>query len=311
MRRIVFINDASRAFIDFQRDRVLEEWEVEKANLKTIERISEAGISSLFGAAPTALLQLTDKSQLSPLVEAIEKLSDATIEAIGESGLLITADIDKRSTGKLGKAVEAMGGRVISVASKGAAKAIIDTLHLNRSAKEFMEDYAGDDYSSIVGVAAALSKLSPEQQAKVTAEDILLRIPTPPGSVPPWELEKPLMAGNVTDTVKLFRRIVAVQHLLIPLAVLKNKFVLAWRTSAVLQEDPGATTDKIAVILGVPDNYPLKLALQSAKKYGHSKLDKVIKLVAKTEAQVKGGSATSASTNMEIMLVSIINTLKG
>lgn len=60
-------------------------------------------------------------------------------------------------------------------------------------------------------------------QPKVSVEDIALRMPLPPGSIPPWEIEKPLMDGDVTEAITTWRRISQNSHPLLLLASLMKK----------------------------------------------------------------------------------------
>lgn len=326
--RLVFIADKSEAYTTFERDRVLDEWSVAREETRAVESLDEVGHSSLFGPAPVSLLLLSDKDQVRLVAENLKKADQATLDRIFNPGLIIYTNVDRTSTKTIEKTIVELGGQIIL--AKGSSKEtptskLVDDLSVSNEAKQFLKDYAGDDYGSILGLVKTVSALSKRQQQAITIQDLIVRMPTPPGAIPPWEIEPAILSGNITKAIELYRRVSETSHLLIVMAILKNKFRLVYKVSSLLQENPRHTTASISKTLSpapanpkatkeekariskasTPDNYPLKLALTSAKKLGYQRASKIAEIVAETERKIKGGAAGDPHIHMERMIIEI------
>jgi DNA polymerase III delta subunit len=307
--KLVLIIDKSQSYINFQKDTILKEWGVESEDLKKVSGLSQVGSSTLFGKAPTALLELTDINSVKDFLKSLTDLnaSNSVESSLGE-GLIVMSDVSRQSTKKLETLVAELGGSVI-IAKPGASEKmsvgekLVNDLGFTREVKRYILDYVGDDYEALIPIVRGLSDLPKKSHSSVTVEDIYMRLPKAPGSVPPWEIERPLFAGDLTKAIDIFRRVHQNSSLLIVLSILKNKMDLSYRSAAILWDEPSKSSAGIASSLGVQDNYPLKLAIGHAKKYGIIKLQKISELMAETERKVKGGSATPGDVTMELMLV--------
>lgn len=312
---IALIIDKAEAYVNFQKVKLLEDWGYEHADTKSISDVQEAGAASLFGDAPVSLITFQEKEDVQAAFEKLSKASEETLTRYGTPGLIMMTAVDRRSTAKLEKLVKSMGGVLVLAKEKSSdktpvAKTLLNDLNLNREVKEFLADHAGDDYTSILGLIRTLSELSPAQQRNLSILDVAMRLPTPPGGVPPWEIERPLLAGNLTETIKIYRRISSTSHLLVPLKILSNKFKTSWKVSSILSVQPNTSQADLALALGVPNNYGLKLAMDQAKRYGEKKLQKILSDIAESEAMVKGASSANSDVIMEILLTKIHNTLR-
>lgn len=307
--KLALIIDKSQSYTDFQKERVLKEWNVAPSDLKRIKSLAEAGASTLFGKAPTSILRLYDIDSVKDFFKTLEEVKKAdTIKSIASEGLLILTDVARNSTKKLEAIIVELGGEVI--ASKAGSKdtmstgeRVINDLNFTREVKNYLLAYVGDDYEALIPIARSLSEIPKDQHSRITIEDIYIRLPKSPGTVPPWEIEKPLFGGDITKTIEIFRRIHKNSTLLIVLAVMRNKISLAHKVGALLAADPKMNSASIAEALVVPDNYSLKLATNNYKKFGTERLDKLINLIANAETKVKGGSAMPGDVIMEMMLV--------
>lgn len=307
--RLALIADKSQSYTDFQKERILNDWSVSSSELKNIKRLSEAGGSTLFGKPPTALLTLGDLNEVKDFVKALSDIHESGgIDNVVGEGLIIMTPVARTSTKKLETLIADLGGEVIIAKPSAKDKMttgekLINDLDFRREVKDYILSYVGEDYEALIPIARSLSDLPRDQHKKITIEDIYIRLPKAPGAVPPWEIEQPLFSGNITKTISIFRRVNQNSSLLVILAVLKNKVTLAYRAGALLEDSSRIKTADIAARLGVPDNYPLKLAIGYHKKYGIDKLEKLTQLIAETERKVKGGSATPPDVTMEVMLV--------
>jgi len=151
----------------------------------------------------------------------------------------------------------------------------------------------------------SLETLTPKQQSMITVSDLMIRLPQPPGSIPPWEIEKPLMQGDVPETISVYRRIILHSHPLVVLSVLRNKIQLMWRIAAL--EHFHGITDRaqLSAVLSVSNSYALKLAQNMSRQLGLAVCQKLTELIAQAETDLKGGSQADNSVTMELLLVKI------
>lgn len=326
--RIALIVDKHEAYIAFERDRLLSEWGIDRDQVSSITSVNQAGHATLFGAAPLSVLSLNDKDEIQSALAILKDATPETLKRLSTPGLIMHSNANRNTTRSLEKTVSDLGGVVLE--SKGSSKndtptsKIIDTLFIAPAAKKFLKEYIGDDYTSVLGLVRTVGKLSPKHQAAIGIEDLLVRLPQPPGAVPPWGIEPAILSGDVNKAIELYRRVSKTSHLLVVLSILKNKFYLVYKVAAILDSNPNATTASVSKALSpevpsnaskdvrdrlmkasVQDNYALKLALGTAKKIGLAKATGILELIASTEAKVKGGSSGDPHIFMERMIVSI------
>lgn len=313
--RLVLIVDESSAYTSFERDKVLRDWSVERADTRLISKVDESGIASLFGDAPVSILTFETKEDVKAAADKLKSSTESEVKRYLTPGLIMLTNVSRVSTKSLEKLVAELDGEIILSKTSGSKESptnkLVDELQIAREAKEFLKDYAGDDYGSILGLIKTIGALTPKQQQGITIEDLLVRIPTPPGAIPPWEIEPALLRGNVTKAIELYRRVAQNSHLLVVLAVLKNKFKLVFKVASLLADNPSIQIATVSKVLGVPNNYPLKLAYDSAKKIGLRNSMKILEIMVETERRVKGGSSGNPHIHMESMLVQIAFLAKG
>lgn len=314
MVNIALVADKQAAYVSFERDRILKDWGVAWEETRGIQDVAEAGLSSLFGDAPVSVLELPDKENIKSLVEKLKAAKDSDWKRWSTPGIIMLTSVDRNSTKTLEKLIQDHGGEVVlskenSKDKNPPAARLVDELHISRDAKVFLKDFAGDDYSSILSLMKTLGDLTPKQQQSITVDDLLVRLPQAPGGIPPWEIEPAILNGNVTKAVELYRRVSETSSFLIVLAILKNKFNLVFKIASLMSLNPGMNLDQVAKALKVPNNYPLRLAYDSAKRIGLKKATQIIELMATTEAKVKGGSSGNPHVMMESTIVQVSTTV--
>lgn len=312
--KIALVVDKSQSYLDFQRDRILEKWGVEES--ESVKSFSEVGEATIFGDPPSSIIFVSDINTIKKLVEDLTKAQQNNIlDSRLEQGLVITTTVARVSTKKLESFIKEVDGIIVFAKENSKDKTsvtdkLLNETFLNKEVKSFLSNYIGDDYDTLISLLRNISVLSQKQQSKLDVDDIFIRLPQAPGSVPPWEIEKSLMSGNANETIELYRRISQHSHYLVVLSILKNKIQLSWRISSLLNIDPSMSVANIASSLSVPNNYPFKLALESAKKIGYTKLEYCLSVLADTEAKVKGGSSADGNVIMEIALMKILSKLR-
>lgn len=314
--KLTLIIDKSESYIGFEKVNVLKKWGIDEAEVENVDSLSRVGEETIFGDSFTSVLSVNILDSWKKLVLEFQKLVDAgEIEYKVRQGLIITSTLARNSTKKMEELVKKAGGEVIVAKESAKDKTnvsakMLSKLKLANPVKDFLVEYAADDYDSLVSVIQSISDLPPAAQAKISIEDMYIRLPKPPGAVPPWELEKPLLAGNVEQTIEMYRRITSHSHFLVVLSLVKNKMLLSWRIASLQQSTPRLSEAAAAEQLGQAKNYPFKLAYDNASRTGYDKLLKIIEILLKAEADVKGGSSADSSVVMEIALIRIAQIFK-
>lgn len=313
MMKLALVIDKAITYVEYERDKVLKSWDV--TSYEREKNLSNVGEATIFGPADTSVLHLTDINSVKKTVDDLQRIIDNDeAEKKFSSGLVITTIVARNSTKKLEKLVSDLGGKVIvakenSKDKTNVSEKILNDLNLQYDVRKFLVDYSADDYDSIINVVRNISSIPFDKQRFVSIEDVVMRMPQPPGSIPPWEIEKPIMAGDANKTIELFRRINYHSHYLVVLSVLKNKFLTSWRISGLLATG-NYSLASAAEALGVANNYPFKLAYNTAKSLGVETLTFCVKILADTEMKVKGGSSADSIIHMELALVQIANKLR-
>lgn len=313
--KLALILDKSSAFRDFQRMSILKQWQSD-TDVQRVNSLDEVGQETIFGNPPTAVMELDDISTVKKLVKDLESYSSTKeLNHKLRYGLVLVSGANRNSIKKLEQIVNHLGGRVILAKESSKDKSSVTTrllsnLSLGRSEKRFLEDYVADDYDSSLSLLRSLETLTPKQQSMITVADLMIRLPQPPGSIPPWEIEKPLMQGDVPETISVYRRIILHSHPLVVLSVLRNKIQLMWRIAAL--EHFHGITDRaqLSAALSVSNSYALKLAQNMSRQLGLSICQKLTALIAQAETDLKGGSQADNSVTMEFLLVQITEQMR-
>lgn len=311
---LTLVLNKSSAFIDFQKERFFAENGVSPENTQVIKTLGHAGSVGLFGDAPASILELENTDQIKSTLKQMSAMSEAgSLKGIIDSHLFMHSKLPRTGTKKLEQAVAESGGRVIVVTAKknepSIVEQILNELNLNQQTRRFLVAYVGEDYDTVLPLVRSISSIPKEAQKAITEEDLYIRLPQPEGSLAPWMIEKPLLAGNVSETIKTFRRITSHVHYLVVLSILTNKFTGAYKVSALLDSNPRMSDKDLAAAADVAAN-TLWLLKKYHKDYGTQKLNKVLSILTKLDGDVKGMSSASPVINFELSLVRISDTLR-
>lgn len=314
MVKFALVLDKSQAYLNFQRERLLKEWQVDKSDTQSAKSLKSIGSATLFGGVPTSIINIERTEDVKTLVEELESSSPETLSATFEAGLIITCNADRRYTKKLEAIVKKLGGQVTSPPSGKSEESVpvklVKELGLKPSVRDFLLQYVGQDVEAVLPMLESLSAIPREYHSRITEEDIYYRMPQPPGSVPPWEIEKFVFAGDVGKAIEIARRINQHSSYLLWLAVLKKKVTTAYRAAQLLTIQPSMSDNDLAAALGVPTK-GLYFTKKNAKSYGPAKLEKAMMVIAQGEAKIKGASAAPGEAVSEMMLVELCHIMGG
>lgn len=309
---IILIVEKSDVYSDYLKSEYLNEWNVSIGDVKKIEKLDEAGGKTLFGEAPPSILTVSTPAKVKELVKDLENaIKKEKLEEYIENGLIIIAKVNRVSTKKLETIVKNNNGKIeVLEKNENIPIKILNTVHLTSEVRNFLLEYVGDDFESLIPLVRILKKSPPHIQKKATIESVYLRLPKPPGSVPPWEVENALFEKDLNKAIDVFRRIDRSSSFLVVLSMLKNKFMIAYRIAALLAENPNFTDVQITKILNMPNNYYYKKIKQISIKYKIEKLEKIVELLIETENNVKGAVNIKGSIQMEVSLIKLNQLLK-
>lgn len=307
--------DASDAWVD---NRVTEVSNTLVQTLGTdkkyISSLQDAGMESLFGDVPVSIVQLNDASNVKSFVDQWEKMKDDDREEIISYGLVVASTVNRNSTRKLESIAKKWGtlhlSRENSKDKVSPAEKMLAETKLSSDVKKYILQRVGDDYAQAVSVLKDISSIPPKLQPKVSVEDIALRMPLPPGSIPPWEIEKPLMDGDVTEAITTWRRISQNSHPLVVTSLMKKKISLLLRISTVLKIEGNISKSNMAEKLGENDNYPFKISYDAARARQYDKIVKASEVMFSLEKNLKGESKADQDILMENAIINLCRYLR-
>lgn len=292
--KIEFIMSDSEAHLRDEVLRISKDWGFSKSNVKTIEEWNPAlvrGSVSLFGEVSMIHLDLSDKNKLKTFVSLIsdKKTKDMFEGNWSGPGLIITCTT-AQGTKKIETLVTSSGGKVHKKAKPAEMKkALFKRLKLNESVKSFLDSYAGEDYQILIGVVNEIEKLDEKTQKEMKIEDVLVRIPSKPGSLPPWEFINPLLNANAKQAIELYERAVVGSHVLVTMKLARAKLQLLHRIK-ILQQAGIYKAEEQARILGERNGPNIWTVAKVAQRLSVPTTEYIAKLCVQTEANLKGYS---------------------
>lgn len=303
----------SGALLDFKKIDTLKEWGFQDREIKKVHKVAEAGASVLFGTPPVSIITIENLKHLKEVVEELEKNTNSNKKIKADNGLIILTDAAANSTKKLTTLVEKLGGEVDNTTKSTSTKndnAIISELKLSKEVETFLIEYAGQEAGNLVTVLKVLSDIPQAQRRRVGVDDVLVRLPLPAGSLPPWDLEKPLFAKDVNKSIITYRRIAGKTGPLLALWNLNDKFQKMYKAAFLLKNQAGIKDEEIIKILKISNPNVYKYGIKpQVSKLGVDKLEKIVKIIIKLDSDIKSG-ATKSDVRFEIGLVEIIEVIK-
>lgn len=214
----------------------------------------------------------------------------------------------KRSAGvpkKLKEALAKHGAQVekTDIDSKSAAAYIDKQLghvgvNLDRQARSTLVQHLGDDTNRVVGIARSLYSAHGNNPIGIAELEPFLGSK---GSVPPWELTDTIASGNIGGALNICRRIIhgGERH---PLAVLATLVTHYSRMASL--DGSGIGNDRQAgQYLGVKGStYPLKKAIQQARRLGSANVKESWALLAEADLDLRGRNANDAEAILEVLV---------
>lgn len=294
MSKLIFIMDDSEAFLRDEVIRISSSWGFVKSNVKTTEdwkaSLGKSSIS-LFGEKNIVHLDLSDANKLKSFVSL---LSDKKNKSMFENnwygeGLIITST-HARGTKKIEDLVKLSKGEVHKKAKpKETKKTLLSRIKVSKDIKDFLDDYAGEDYQLIIGVVNQIEEMDEKKQKSLTIDEVVVRLPSKPGALPPWEFINPMLEGNAKKAIDLYERSVEGSHVLVTMKLAKSKLQLLYRLK-LLQEVGVKDSKKQAEIVGERNGPNIWIPAKVAQNISLQTAEYLAKLTVRIEADLKGHS---------------------
>lgn len=314
--RLHLVSDDQESFAKFLAESLWEEWGVDLSEITQTNSLNGPAGLTLFGDTPPVQLKIDKNTNIPALTEGLEGIGKSGLETAYASGLiLVSGGVGVQKLKKLEKAVKGLGGtsqiKTKSAASKENANELLSLLSLNSESRNFLKDYVGEDYTTLLPLVRSISKLPKAQQRKITVEMLTDRIPQPPGAVPPWEMEKPFYKGDKSEVIRIAHRVIqgTPSRVLLVMWFFRTKISDLARVSSVLAQDPKISTEDLSNATGVK-GYPLTLARNRAKSLSNSKILEMTELVLEYDRLIRGGSSMNGIVLVEILIVELMNKLQ-
>jgi DNA polymerase-3 subunit delta len=217
--------------------------------------------------------------------------------------------LNKRSSGlpkKLNEVLKTLGVSVTKTdVSQKESGAWIDHqlqefgLSLDNQARRLLGDHLGDNVNRLVGIARSL--LATHGAGTRLGVDEIAPYLGSAGDVPPWDLTDAISNGDIPSSLRTCRRMVhgGERHPLAILASLTNHYA----RMASLDGAPVGGEKDAAAYLGIRGStYPVKKAMQQARKMGSPNVKRAWGLIAEADLGLRGGTAAEGEQVLEVLI---------
>lgn len=282
--------DKSLASLALWRDKVLK-----NVSLDIVEGAVKAPSGEdLFGETQVPLFRLTENQHVKDTTEFLSPLSIDSFESMFGHGIVIECTVSGVVLKKMVAECERLGVKVVR--SEQTPETIVNSLNLSPESRQFLLDYAGDDADLLIPIARTLGDVSKDFQRKVTVEDLIVRLPRPPGSIPPWDVTQAILTGNVTEAIETRRRFARTSNDLVWVVTTRKK-IDTLRKVAILIEN-GLDDSKIQKSLGLqPKGF--SFLKKDSRKLGSERLASLLDRIVSCEASLKGHGASPRDVTVE------------
>jgi DNA polymerase-3 subunit delta len=203
------------------------------------------------------------------------------------------------------KAVDRVGRVVDTAVGTGRARTqwLVDRLHdapvrLDVRAATLLGDHLGGDLSRLQGLLDTLAAAYGPGAA--IDSDRLEPFLGEAGGVAPWDLTDAIDAGDTAGALVALGRLLGPggSHPLVVLSILHRHY------QAMLRLDGAGVTsgEQAAALLGARSVFPARKALEQGRRMGAARLGRAVTLLAGADLDVRGRSALSDSTVLEVLV---------
>lgn len=172
-------------------------------------------------------------------------------------------------------------------------------LVLDNQARRLLGEHLGDNVNRLVGIARSLIAAH-GTDTRLGVDEIAPFLGSA-GDVPPWDLTDAIANGDIPTSLRTCRRMVhgGERHPLAILSSLTNHYA----RMASLDGAPVRGEKDAAAYLGVKGStYPVKKAMQQARRMGPANVKRAWGLLAAADLDLRGGTAAEPEQVLEVLI---------
>jgi len=172
-------------------------------------------------------------------------------------------------------------------------------LKLDRSARRMLGEHLGDDVNRILAIGRAI--VGAHGTEATLGVDQISPYLGGAGDVPPWELTDTIASGDIPAALRTCRRMMhgGERH---PLAILATLTTHYSRMASLDGAAVGGEKDA-AALLGVRGStYPVKKAMQQARKMGPDNVKRAWGFIAAADLELRGTTAVEPEQTLEVLI---------
>lgn len=313
--KLAFIVDDSQQYLSNQVKEIMESWEFQNSEYKTVFEWKPgiANVSLLFGKTKAIHLDLSDTNNLNKFVDFIkdDEKNKKTLDNSNWYGVgLIITTTKAKGIKKIEQLITKNKGLFIKKRKPEELKEeILASLKINNKLKQFLSDYAGNDYDLLLNCSNSLKKIPEDELKNKTIEDLFIFLPVKKGAVPPWEFVSPMIQCNTPLALDKLRRILENSHSLLVMTFLKRKIEELYHEKVLLVSGMTKINDRASFLNANP--WALKYNSNIISKISLDVLENIVLLVNDSEDKLKGGADVgNVNLFMETLITKIIIALK-
>lgn len=287
--KLAFVSDPASAYLTHIQKEIVGEWsrEDDSVEVKALESMDDSYGNDLFGESPLCSYQMETKADIEALVAFLEGKTSEDVAQDFSNGLVVLSSATKNATKKLAEQIKRLGGSIY-VAEKtklDTTKSIVNELNLTKECKDFLVDYVGEEYQNLIALIESISDIPARLHPKITVEHLEIRLPHPPGEIPLWKLEDPLVQNNSPKFFEYLPRILSKNG---SEPMVSSYLLNRLRFMLFIKVSDGSIQD-IQALTGLK-GYPLKKAQTNATKFSYKSLSHGVEIMTDCDRDLKGGS---------------------
>lgn len=306
--------DDDASFLNDEAQRIYHEWGFQSNDVKRRtewdSKISNA-THDLFGNKNMTILNLEDKTDLklfSSLIKENKKHSMLTGEWWGNGLIIVTTHAV--GTKAVETLVSSSKGEIIKKAKPEVMLAqLLNRVKLNKATRDIVEKHVGREYGMLVSAIREIETYSIDKQQSLSADEVIIMLPTIPGSIPPWEFADLMMNGNAASSIEKLERILIHDHPLVPLVFIKRKTDMLFKLKLLLMSGLWKSAEQ-ASVMGERNSPNVWQTSDIAKRLSLETIESITTAVVALDIQMKGYSAIDPNTLLKNYVVMIAHAIR-
>src|SRR5574344_338044 len=278
--------------IQLKVNEILNKEKISTSQLNKQTEFSPIVTKGLFSSERQAIwLNLEEKKDLNEFKKYIKNKDNE--EILKSQDLLMITTIHLQGSSPLVKITEKLKGEVIKDKTNDVAE-LLESYPLSKYNLDNLKLYIGESAEKAVPLINTLDKMSDEEIKKISYEELLIALPSKPGTVPPYQYTDAVFRGDLEEASFELDRILENSDPILCMVFLHNKIETINRANLLYLSDIKNYKD-IAKELGCHP-YVVKLIMKFMGK------EKVIERLVRTytilENEMKGESKLKSRNNL-------------